>query len=321
MSKRKLHIGGNESHPEWEILNINDGPHVDHCMDLRDLSSFEDDTFSEIYASHILEHFDYQEELLLVLAELFRILIPGGKLYASVPDMDSLCTLFTSKNITFQEQYLIMRMIFGGHVDQYDYHLIGLNQDLLEFYLKISGFINFKKVENFNLFSDASSLCINGQPISINIISEKPWSTDHVKENYEIIFKSAIEYHQQGEIDLARMVYQSILQKYPDHADALHLLGVLTSQAGLFDQGIELIQRAIDIYPDNPVFFNNLGTIYFQHGNYTEAVDAFENTVRLNPSHLEAYKQLESCLKELGMLEEANAVNKKIEAINTDSEN
>lgn len=319
MSKRKLHIGGNEPHPDWEILNINDGPHVDHCIDLRDLSSFEDDTFSEIYASHTLEHFDYQEELILVLADLYRILTPGGKLYASVPDMDSLCSLFTSKNISFQERYLIMRMIFGGHVDEYDYHLTGLNQELLEFYLEISGFINFKKVENFNLFSDASSLCIKGQPISINIISEKPQSTDQLNENYENIFNTAIEYHQQGEIDLARMVYQSILQKYPEHADALHLLGVLTSQAGLFEQGKELIQRAIEIYPDNPVFYNNLGTIYFQNGYYTEAVDAFENTIRLNPHHVESYKQLESCFKELGMQDEANEINKKIEKINSDN--
>ena len=49
---RKLHIGGKLSAAGWEILNVFDGPNVDHVGDAVDLSRFDDATFAEVYASH-----------------------------------------------------------------------------------------------------------------------------------------------------------------------------------------------------------------------------------------------------------------------------
>ncbi len=49
---RKLHIGGKLSAAGWEILNVFDGPNVDHVGDAVDLSRFADATFAEVYASH-----------------------------------------------------------------------------------------------------------------------------------------------------------------------------------------------------------------------------------------------------------------------------
>ena len=52
---RRLHIGGKIKIPGWEIIDVNPGPHVDHVGNAADLSRFESGTFSEIYASHVLE--------------------------------------------------------------------------------------------------------------------------------------------------------------------------------------------------------------------------------------------------------------------------
>ena len=49
---RKLHIGGKLSAAGWEILNVLDGPNVDHVGDAVDLSRFADATFAEVYGSH-----------------------------------------------------------------------------------------------------------------------------------------------------------------------------------------------------------------------------------------------------------------------------
>ncbi len=171
---KKLHIGGKQPHPDWEIFNIQKGPDVDHVGDAKDMSRFEDQTFDELYASHILEHFDYNGPLQKVLKEWHRVLKPEGKLYISVPDMDVLCKLFTMREkFTAQGRFQLTRMMFGGHIDQYDYHYVGLYSDLLTKVLAEAGFQKVLKVEHFGIFEDASALCVENIPISLNVIAFK----------------------------------------------------------------------------------------------------------------------------------------------------
>lgn len=172
---RRLHIGGTIRSDGWEILNANPAPYVDHVCNANDLSRFSDNTFVEIYASHVVEHLDFINELKDTLAEWNRVLVPGGKIYISVPDLDVLAGLILEKNkLTVEERFTVMRMIFGGHVDKYDYHVVGLNEEFLAEFLKISGYVNLKKVQEFGLFDDTSSWLFNGVAISLNIIAEKP---------------------------------------------------------------------------------------------------------------------------------------------------
>ncbi|OGT04568.1 MAG: hypothetical protein A2143_03170 [Gallionellales bacterium RBG_16_57_15] len=176
---RRLHIGGKTPSELWEILNAIPAPYVDHICNANDLSQFSDNTFVEIYASHIVEHLDYKDELLATLKEWNRVLEPGGKLYISVPDMDTLAKLFIEKNkLSADERFFVMRMIFGGHVDEYDYHVVGLNDEFLAGYLNAAGFINIEIVKEggFDLFDDTSSMLFKGVLISLNMIAEKPQS-------------------------------------------------------------------------------------------------------------------------------------------------
>jgi len=171
---RKLHIGGKEKLEGWELLNALSGPDVDHICNANDLSQFDDNTFNEIYASHIVEHLDYIDELSKTLAEWYRVLAPNGKIYISVPDMDVLCRLFLLRDhLTTTERYQVMRMLFGGHVDEYDYHYVGLNGDILASFLSDAGFTNLKRVKEFNIFDDTSSGKFKGTLISLNITAEK----------------------------------------------------------------------------------------------------------------------------------------------------
>lgn len=172
--KRKLHIGGETQHPEWEIFNIQPGEHIDHVGDAQDLSRFEDKTFDEIYASHILEHFDYTGSLQKALKDWHRVLKPEGKLYISTPDMDALCKLFLMRErLSEENRFQIMRMMFGGHIDKYDYHYVGLNADIMKCYLAEAGFQRFRQIEDFGLFEDASRIRVGDVLISLNIIALK----------------------------------------------------------------------------------------------------------------------------------------------------
>lgn len=169
-----MHIGGKQSHPDWEIFNIQKGPNVDHVGDACDLSRFTDQMFDELYTSHILEHFDYNGPLLKALKEWYRVLKPEGKLYISVPNLYILCQLFQKrKELESKDRFQIMRMIFGGHIDQYDYHYVGLDIDILSCYLFQAGFRKLEKVEDFGVFKDTSLLRVAGVPISLNVIASK----------------------------------------------------------------------------------------------------------------------------------------------------
>ena len=171
---RKLHIGGKTKSDGWEVLNANPAPYVDHVCNANDLSQFADNTFTEIYASHIVEHLDYNGELQNTLIEWNRVLLPGGKIYVSVPDLDVLAGLFLEKNqLSADERFFVMRMIFGGHIDKYDYHVVGLNEEFLGAFLEHSGYVNIRRVQEFGLFQDTSSMLFKGVAISLNMVAEK----------------------------------------------------------------------------------------------------------------------------------------------------
>lgn len=172
---RKLHIGGAIRAEGWEIFDANPGPVVDHVGLVRDLSRFADGTFEAIYASHVVEHLDYVRELPDTLAEWLRVLVPGGCLYVSAPDLEALARLFLDKErLSIHERFYVMCMIFGGHLDRYDYHQVGLDQDILAKYLFDTGFVRLRRVNRFGLFADSSELEYKGVPISVNLIAEKP---------------------------------------------------------------------------------------------------------------------------------------------------
>jgi predicted SAM-dependent methyltransferase len=171
---RKLHIGGQVRTPGWEVLDANPGPCVDHIGNASDLHDFEDNSFVQIYASHVVEHFDYQNQLIETLKEWCRVLAPAGTLCVSVPDLDTLARLFLDRSLlSVQDRFLVMRMIFGGHIDKYDYHLVGLNEEFLTSYLQAGGFTGIRRVPSFGLFQDTSCLELKNIPISLNIIAMK----------------------------------------------------------------------------------------------------------------------------------------------------
>lgn len=168
----KLHIGGRVAREGWKILDSEPRPEVDFVGSVQDLSSFADESCSAIYCSHVLEHVG-QGEILDTLNGFYRILAPGGHLYLSVPDLDVLVWLFSNPAFDQAERFHVMRMMFGGQVDEHDFHRIGLNFDFLCAYLRDVGFLSVEHVESFGLFEDTSGARVHGHLISLNLIVTK----------------------------------------------------------------------------------------------------------------------------------------------------
>jgi predicted SAM-dependent methyltransferase len=66
-----------------------------------------------------------------------------------------------------------MRMMFGGHTNEFDYHVVGLDEEFLRGYLRQAGFMNVTRVMEFGLFNDTSAMKFKGIRISVNLSAEK----------------------------------------------------------------------------------------------------------------------------------------------------
>jgi predicted SAM-dependent methyltransferase len=170
---RRLHIGGRRRAEGWEIMDAIARSEVDHVGDAADLSRFADATFAQLYASHVLEHFDYAGPLDATLREWHRVLEPGGRLHLSVPDLATCCRLFVDPTLNVDERFHVVRIIFGGHVDSSDYHQNGFDEALLRVWIARAGFKEVDRVDDLGLFDDTSRLRFRGVPISLNVIARK----------------------------------------------------------------------------------------------------------------------------------------------------
>ena len=168
----KLHIGGKQVKEGWTIFNIQKMDYVDIVGDIRDLSQFQDESCEIIYASHVLEHVS-QKEVPETLRGIHRVLKKEGIFYCSVPNMEVLAKLFLHEKLNPQHKFQVMKMIFGGQIDENDFHYFGWNMFFLRGYLISAGFKNIERVKTFSLFDDTSNFEANGEPISLNVIAYK----------------------------------------------------------------------------------------------------------------------------------------------------
>lgn len=101
---------------------------------------------------------------------------------------------------------------------------------------------------------------------------------DHTKA-----INSARGHHRAGRAAEAEKIYRQILEERPDHAEALHLLGVLAGQRGDFDRAIEMIGRALGLDPNHAEAYRNLGVLLAQRQRYEEARTALAKAAELRP--------------------------------------
>ena len=86
--EKKLNLGcGPNPKPGWINIDLFDS-HADLQLDLREKWPFAGASISHIYSEHVLEHFEFHEEVSHFLSQARRLLQPGGLLDVGVPDTE-----------------------------------------------------------------------------------------------------------------------------------------------------------------------------------------------------------------------------------------
>lgn len=124
----------------------------------------------------------------------------------------------------------------------------------------------------------------------------------------------AVDHHRNGRLDEAEALYRQILAHNPDHADALHLLGLVAGGQGRLDAAIDLIEQAIARRNDVADYHNNLGGLLKRAGRAAQAVAAYRRALTIAPGAIATLLNLAQALRDLALISEAEqAVRQAIE--------
>lgn len=96
-------------------------------------------------------------------------------------------------------------------------------------------------------------------------------------------FQFGIQLHQAGRLAEAERVYRQILAVEPDHAQALHHLGLVAAQGSHFEAAVELFSRAVRADRTQPTFHANLAEAYRHLDRPVEAEASFRHALKLEP--------------------------------------
>jgi predicted TPR repeat methyltransferase len=126
---------------------------------------------------------------------------------------------------------------------------------------------------------------------------------------------SAIRMHQQGQVEEAAAIYRQVLQRSPNHVDALQFLGVAMHQLGDHDGALAQLGRALALAPDHPDVRNNRGNVFKKLGRLDEAEADYRRALALRPKDANARSNLGTVLRERGQLDEAVATFREVIAL------
>src|SRR5438270_13524879 len=126
------------------------------------------------------------------------------------------------------------------------------------------------------------------------------------------LLAEAASHHRGGRLAAAERLCRRVLAVDPDHADSLHLLGLIAHQTGHSDRALELIGRAIALNGADPELHNDIAGIYQSLGHFDLAVAHCRKAIALDPRSAATGLNLARALQAQGDLPEAIAQYRRV---------
>jgi len=160
MAELKLNIGaGNTQLPGFLNVDIKQGQPAYPLP-------YPDEAATEIYASHVLEHYSHRQAPAALL-DWVRVLAPGGRIRIAVPNLDTIVDQYVKGTDPMSEMYLM-----GGQTDPNDFHGSVWNEGKLRALMESAG---LEKIGPWTSeIGDCASL-----PVSLNLEGYKPARAIH----------------------------------------------------------------------------------------------------------------------------------------------
>jgi predicted O-linked N-acetylglucosamine transferase (SPINDLY family) len=121
------------------------------------------------------------------------------------------------------------------------------------------------------------------------------------------MYGQAVGLLRQGQRAAAEALCRQIIEREPDHVDALHALGILSLQKGDAAAGLRLVQRSLEINPSQAHVHCSLGNALRDLGRAEEALASYTSALQLAPKFAGALFNRGNVLLEMGRAQEALA--------------
>ena len=118
------------------------------------------------------------------------------------------------------------------------------------------------------------------------------------------LYEAGLQHFDAGRSLEAQICCQKALALDAQHADTLHLVGLLSLHSKQYDHAVEWISRAIRQQPKAD-YLAGLGTALLNQGRREEALATFETAARLKPDDPTSWRNLGNALADIGRLEDA----------------
>jgi tetratricopeptide (TPR) repeat protein len=116
--------------------------------------------------------------------------------------------------------------------------------------------------------------------------------------------KRARAFHERGALDDAERVYGDVLQAEPEHAEALHFLGVLYFQRGRMEDADAALRRSVEQSPSALALANH-ASVLVALGRREDALAQLDAALRINAVHPRSLLLRAGLLMELARPDEA----------------
>ncbi|HAX78019.1 MAG TPA: hypothetical protein DCY88_19905 [Cyanobacteria bacterium UBA11372] len=126
----------------------------------------------------------------------------------------------------------------------------------------------------------------------------------------------AIGYQRENRYALAEQLYRQVLEKQPEHPEALYGFGMLMQQIGQPETAEQLLVAAAQVQPDSVKIWFSLGNLRQAQGQLPAAELAYQRAIALRPDAVAIYNNLGYTLQQQGKLDQAIASYQKALEIN-----
>lgn len=125
----------------------------------------------------------------------------------------------------------------------------------------------------------------------------------------------ALELHEQGELDEAVFLYQSLLEHIPDADLVQYNLGLALYTQGHFVEAASAFSRAVETNPEDPDYWFNAALAFKQAGLFSEAQAAYEKAHALQPEDADILYNMGCCHQAAGDRYQAMKAYEKVLAL------
>ncbi len=103
-------------------------------------------------------------------------------------------------------------------------------------------------------------------------------------ENTELLYARAMVAEKLGRIDLLERDLLSVLEREPDHVDALNSLGyTLADRTDRLDEAYSYIKRAMELRPESFYIMDSMGWVLYRQGKLDEALVYLRKAMQASP--------------------------------------